>query len=599
MHDESIRAAVEELLKGEELSRSPQLSEFLRYIVERTLAGEADKIKAYAIAVDVFGRSPNFDPQTDPIVRVQGRRLRAQLDKFYKEGKNRSDVRIKIPLGRYVPEFESILPGGTTPSLEGAGAAELSNSNVRDVSQIELMSTQERRQLRFPVIILAVLVPLLLGTVIFAFQMQWSAPGEPVVAVISTQPRMPIINVGKFSNLTGEMALDEPVAGFNLQLITDLSRFNNLILHRHREELHDLNAIDEIIPGEVNVTGVVRRTEKGIEFNVLMLDVLNDGVQWNTSIVVAAEPEDYPLLIGNVSRSIAAALGSLRGPLHADGRAWVTRNIGDLKIPNLYSCQLAASVARDENNRELLDATAECFERVLSKSPDSAEALAGWAGVDARQALQDYLHGDTLSDRLFNATHAALHARDLAPEMSYVRSKLAYVYAAQSEIEVARAEYIAAVARNPADAGVRGEFALFLAYHGSWDVGNTQMEIALSDTTASPGWFYMLRAINALRERRYDYAIANALVVSRADPEMGMVLALSAAPLAARSDLVSRFKPMVLENPEFQSQGILPRLSRNIQDESVLRVIGYGLLLAGIPAEKISYPFVVSSVAGR
>src|ERR1700754_4881438 len=80
---EQVRAALDELLGWEGISRSPQLGELLRYVVEKTLAGDIASIKAYAIGVDVFGRPPTFDPQSDPIVRVQARRLRVLLEQYY------------------------------------------------------------------------------------------------------------------------------------------------------------------------------------------------------------------------------------------------------------------------------------------------------------------------------------------------------------------------------------------------------------------------------------------------------------------------------------------------------------------------------------
>eukprot|EP01036_Dinobryon_divergens_P048910 gene48911-65582_t len=80
---EQVRDALDEVLGWQGIARSPQLAELLRYVVEKTLAGEAAGIKAYSIAVDVFGRPLGFDPQVDPIVRVQARRLRTLLEQYY------------------------------------------------------------------------------------------------------------------------------------------------------------------------------------------------------------------------------------------------------------------------------------------------------------------------------------------------------------------------------------------------------------------------------------------------------------------------------------------------------------------------------------
>ena len=54
------------------------MSGFLRYVVERALAGEGDQLKEYVIGVAVFGRGDDYDPRLDSIVRVEARRLRTQ-----------------------------------------------------------------------------------------------------------------------------------------------------------------------------------------------------------------------------------------------------------------------------------------------------------------------------------------------------------------------------------------------------------------------------------------------------------------------------------------------------------------------------------------
>ena len=75
--------------------------------VEKTLAGDEGSIKAYSVAVDVFGRPQSFDPQSDPIVRVQARRLRTLLEQFYESGEARSAVAIDFRSPR-----RSWFPGG-------------------------------------------------------------------------------------------------------------------------------------------------------------------------------------------------------------------------------------------------------------------------------------------------------------------------------------------------------------------------------------------------------------------------------------------------------------------------------------------------------
>ena len=94
---DAILASLERMLAWPEITRSPQLGRFLDYIVQRTLAGDEHSIKAYSIAVDVFGRPVDFDPQADPIVRVQARRLRGLIEDYYSGPGQDDPVRISLP----------------------------------------------------------------------------------------------------------------------------------------------------------------------------------------------------------------------------------------------------------------------------------------------------------------------------------------------------------------------------------------------------------------------------------------------------------------------------------------------------------------------
>jgi hypothetical protein len=74
-------------------------------VVEAALAGCADRLKAYTIAVEALGRGENFDPQTDPIVRVEAVRLRRALAAYYAGPGAHDPLIIELPRGRYVPTF--------------------------------------------------------------------------------------------------------------------------------------------------------------------------------------------------------------------------------------------------------------------------------------------------------------------------------------------------------------------------------------------------------------------------------------------------------------------------------------------------------------
>ena len=102
---EEIRAAVERVVTSPGFRRSPQLVAFLRFVVESVLGGKAGYIKSYTIGVEALRRGEGFDPQIDPIVRVEAGRLRRALASYYAGEGARCSVTIEIPLGSYVPTF--------------------------------------------------------------------------------------------------------------------------------------------------------------------------------------------------------------------------------------------------------------------------------------------------------------------------------------------------------------------------------------------------------------------------------------------------------------------------------------------------------------
>ena len=95
--EQDIRQAVSRLLASKGFVRSTRLRALLEYLVEESLAGRGEKIKATTVAIEVFGRDENFDQQADPIVRVEAGRLRQRLAEYYREQGEADPVGIDIP----------------------------------------------------------------------------------------------------------------------------------------------------------------------------------------------------------------------------------------------------------------------------------------------------------------------------------------------------------------------------------------------------------------------------------------------------------------------------------------------------------------------
>ena len=68
---DAIRAALEQVLASTEFRASRRCQEFLRFVVDTTLAGNAQMLKERTIGVEVFGRAAAYDPGNDSTVRVK------------------------------------------------------------------------------------------------------------------------------------------------------------------------------------------------------------------------------------------------------------------------------------------------------------------------------------------------------------------------------------------------------------------------------------------------------------------------------------------------------------------------------------------------
>lgn len=105
-HSERIRAQLEKMLASSGFAQSSRMRRFLGYVVECSLNGETNRLKETSIGVEVFDRTPSYDPKTEPIVRTEAHRLREKIREYY-EGEGSNDrVIISLPKGGYAPSFD-------------------------------------------------------------------------------------------------------------------------------------------------------------------------------------------------------------------------------------------------------------------------------------------------------------------------------------------------------------------------------------------------------------------------------------------------------------------------------------------------------------
>jgi len=103
---QEIKEYLGRLLATQQFAAAGRRGQLLGYLVNHTLAGDADKISEYAIGLDVFQRPTSFDPRIESLVRTEVSRLRRRLKEYYADEGARDPIVFDLPQRSYVVDFE-------------------------------------------------------------------------------------------------------------------------------------------------------------------------------------------------------------------------------------------------------------------------------------------------------------------------------------------------------------------------------------------------------------------------------------------------------------------------------------------------------------
>lgn len=579
---EQVRAALEEVLGWSELARSPQLSKFLKHIVEAKLRGDEAGIKAYSIAVDVFGRPPTFDPQTDPIVRVQARRLRGLLQEFYRQNLGTNDVRITLPVGRYVPEFESM-------RAEEAGAAAVSPTAAAVFDEPEPAapapprSSRRSGRRRFWGQAVAVLLLLLvLGSLLAGLQMLREPSPAPIEADV---PGEPTVYVSAFSNLTGLASLDLFASRLNDHLSSVLAQFEDV----------QVGFVEPGAPLDKSesafvLSGTIAEAAGGIEVTAVLTEGATGTAVWKLGLELPMPAGDNSIVAATAARKITRELGPFRGPIHVRARRWLDANAQQIPAVNGYICLLTYRYAREGADPAALAKAIDCHDRLLAQQPELPLALAALAWLKGRVIYSGVRPEDRLDAAMTAPAELAERARSLAPESSFAHEQLASIQSWQENFQTAQRNYAIALGFEPLNTDARAGYAITLARVGDWVQAAQQAQFAIADTPWPSPWYYSIPALIALREDRLQQAIKDGRIAAQGS-ELGAIVALAAGGLADDTQAIADLEPLVMSTESLRRLGILPWLRIRIKDSETLDGITTGLRAAGIPETALTAPF--------
>jgi hypothetical protein len=208
-----IRTELQKVLASAELVRCPQLQRFLNFVVEEELAGRGDQLKEYVLGVGVFGRPADFDPRIDSLVRVEARRLRAAVEKYYADQGRGDPIIIRLQKGAYLPSFHR--------SAQPDGLHEVSPSSEED-GNLSQLAAAPHKDWKWA-ILLTVAIGVALGMAAATFLLR-SRPAQALTERDS-------IVLAEFVNTTGDPAFDDTLKQ-GLTMALEQSPFLNILSDR-------------------------------------------------------------------------------------------------------------------------------------------------------------------------------------------------------------------------------------------------------------------------------------------------------------------------------------------------------------------------------
>jgi hypothetical protein len=215
----AIEEQLERLLQNPYFSHSRRFPMFLRFVVRHSLAGRADAVKERTLGIEIFGRNPDYDTSSDPIVRVTAAEIRKRIAQYYQEPGHDEEIRLSLPAGSYVPQFHWP-PTQPTPLLEPSLAGEAPTERPSPTAVASEVQKPHRRQYLWMGIAAALLlVSMTAGGAwwwrsqrISAFDVFWEPilnSGEPVLFCIADQNQYTAIALRDAADPTRQTTLKD------------------------------------------------------------------------------------------------------------------------------------------------------------------------------------------------------------------------------------------------------------------------------------------------------------------------------------------------------------------------------------------------------
>ena len=397
---EAVRTQLERVLSSRAFSSSERLSQFLRFVVEESIRGQADALKEWLLGVRVFGRNESFDPRIDAIVRVEAGRLRTKLARYYETEGCHDPVLIQVLKGSYAPVFQarSALAHRSAPaSIHGETANPEKNEGLTSI----------------------VVLP--------------------------------------FVNLSADPENEYFSDGLTEEVITGLTRVHGLRViarstaFRYKGQAQDIQKIGIELHVSAALEGSVRRIGDRLRITAQLVDTTDCFYLWSQTY--ERELKD----IFAIQQEIAEAIGALvRGQLPA---AVPPQETGDSRHAEAYDLYLRAMYFEGKRTMDAFSKSLEHLQRAADLDPHCAPIFARLANSYTLRAVYGL---DAPKIAMNRARDAAVRALDIDPALAEAHAAKGFVSALYDwDWSAAELHYRRALELNPGVPEIHHRYAVF------------------------------------------------------------------------------------------------------------------------------------------
>lgn len=513
----AVREALERLVASETFGRSDRARKLLRYLVERDLAGEAERLKGFAIAVDVFGKDAEFDSATDAVVRVQAGRLRELLAQYYAVEGTADPIRITIPRGSYVPAYEVVaesLPDAPVPgereedsAIAAPAAVEAGSPAPHAEDQLApvLQGTTVKRQLRYFWAAMA-LVIVMLGILVFrniggpsgTNSASLSDFRDATASVTDTVDQLPAVHIHLGSG-------DGDAARVATVLRTALSGFDTIDLiardrseRTRRADATDFDFTVNAGPAPGSVLIELLHMSSG---RILLSRVLSPQ---------EVQPDEIEDRMAEIVTSAIPVSGIIYGYIEQNGLQ-----------RGLVACLLLSDDFYMDQTAARHRAAYQCMEGLARRGAKSPIVSAELASLQLEAVTDNYRYPpDATADGAFAQAHTAVQTGATSP---YAHRAYGYLQSRLGDRTESIRWMRKAYELNSYDLTMAAAYGYALILSGSYSDGVPIMKRAVESTSARPGWWdYGLFLGEFMLGNRYAAArAANSLTANKKPHYLG------------------------------------------------------------------------------